>query len=273
MDRIKYLLPVLVLTALSSCTRETPYTPGAEDPAGCYRVYFPEQPGYGQMALRPSSPRILTFKAVRERTDGEITVPLTVEASAPDVFEVDLLHFDDGQAEATLTVRFPKAQEQVGYSCDIRIDDPQYASNYMMERRYVSFGILIGNRKIEPKRRTDWTFQYYSGYYYVRAVDGNYGFITVPASAGDPEDPAYVRQVLENWSAGLEDHYAGISPTFYTDYSTMAWALFSGASHYGATPKSSGYSGSEKNLVGFMVGVTGDPYATGDYQYITFTLE
>ena len=273
MDRIKYLLPVLVLTALSSCTRETPYTPGAEDPAGCYRVYFPEQPGYGQIALRPSSPRILTFKAVRERTDGEITVPLTVEASAPDVFEVDLLHFDDGQAEATLTVRFPKAQEQVGYTCDILIDDPQYASNYMMERRYVSFGILIGNRKIEPKRRTDWTFQYYSGYYYVRAVDGNYGFITVPASAGDPEDPAYVRQVLENWSAGLEDHYAGLSPTFYTDYSTMAWALFSGASHYGATPKSSGYSGSEKNLVGFMVGVTGDPYATGDYQYITFTLE
>lgn len=273
MDRIKYLLPVLVLTALFSCTRETPYAPGAEDPAGCYRVYFPEQPGYGQMALRPSSPRILTFKAVRERTDGEITVPLTVEASAPDVFEVDLLHFDDGQAEATLTVRFPKAQEQVGYTCDILIDDPQYASNYMMERRYVSFGVLIGNRKIEPKRRTDWTFQYYSGYYYVRAVDGNYGFITVPASAGDPEDPAYVRQVLENWSAGLEDHYAGLSPTFYTDYSTMAWALFSGASHYGATPKSSGYSGSEKNLVGFMVGVTGDPYATGDYQYITFTLE
>ena len=273
MDRIKYLLPVLVLTALSSCTRETPYAPGAVDPAGCYRVFFPEQPGYGQMALRPSSPRILTFKAVRERTDGGITVPLKIEASAPDVFEVDLLHFDDGQAEATLTVRFPKAQEQVGYTCDILIDDPQYASNYMMERRYVSFGILIGNRKIEPKRRTDWTFQYYSGYYYVRAVDGNYGFITVPASAGDPEDPAYVRQVLENWSAGLEDHYAGLSPTFYTDYSTMAWALFSGASHYGATPKSSGYSGSEKNLVGFMVGVTGDPYATGDYQYITFTLE
>ncbi len=273
MDRIKYLLPVLVLTALSSCTRETPYAPGAEDPAGCYRVYFPEQPGYGQMALRPSSPRILTFKAVRERTDGEITVPLKIEASAPDVFEVDLLHFDDGQAEATLTVRFPKAQEQVGYTCDILIDDPQYASNYMMERRYVSFGILIGNRIIEPKRRTDWTFQYYSGYYYVRAVDGNYGFITVPASAGDPEDPAYVRQVLENWSADLEDHYAGLSPTFYTDYSTMAWALFSGTSHYGATPKSSGYSGSEKNLVGFMVGVTGDPYATGDYQYITFTLE
>lgn len=273
MDRIKLFLPVLVLAVLSSCTRETPYTPGAEDPAGCYRVYFPEQPGYGPMSLRPSASRVLIYKVVRERTDGEITVPLKIEASAPDVFEVDLLHFDDGQAESTLTVRFPKAQEQVGYSCDIRIDDPLYASNYMMERRYISFDILIGNRKIEPNRRTDWTFQYYSGYYYVRAAEGNYGFITVPASAGDPEDPAYVQQVLEDWNAGLEEHYAGISPTFYTDYSTMAWALFSGASHYGATPKSSGYSGSEKDLVGFMVGVTQDPYATGDYQYITFTTE
>lgn len=273
MDRIKLFLPVLVLAVLSSCTRETPYTPGAEDPAGCYRVYFPEQPGYGQMALRSSSPRTLTYKAVRERTDGEITVPVKIEASAPDVFEVDLLHFDDGQAESTLTIRFPKAQEQVGYSFELTVDDPLYASNYMMERRYISFDILIGNRRIEPKRRTDWTFQYYSGYYYVRAVEGNYGFITVPASAGDPDDPAYVKKVLEDWNAGLEDYYNGVSPTFYTDYSTMAWALFSGASHYGATPKSSGYSGSEKDLVGFMVGVTKDPYATGDYQYITFTTE
>ena len=114
MDRItRYFLPLLALAVFSSCTRET-YSPGAEDPAGCYRVYFPEQPGYGQMSLRSSSPRILTYKAVRERTDGEITVPLKIEASAQDVFEVDLLHFDDGQAESTLTIRFPKAQEQVG---------------------------------------------------------------------------------------------------------------------------------------------------------------
>ena len=198
---------------------------------------------------------------------------MKIEASAPDVFEVDLLHFDDGQAESTLTIRFPKAQEQVGYSFELTVDDPQYASNYMMERRYISFNILIGNRKIVPNRRSDWRFQYYSNYYYVNAVDGNYGFITVPASDGDPEDPAYVQQVLERWNTDLEDHYAGISPTFYTDYSTMAWALFSGASHYGATPKSSGYSGSEKDLVCFMAGVTQDPYATGDYQYIKFTIE
>lgn len=271
MDRIKYFLPLLAILALS-CSRET-YTPGAEDPAGCYRVYFPEQPGYGLVTLRSGAARECTFKVRRERTDGPISVPVETKASAPGIFEVDLIYFEDGQAETTLTVRFPNAEEQVQYSFELSITDPQYASGYMLERRYIAFDILIGDRKVVPKLRSDWRFQYYSGYYYVNAASGNYGFITVPASAGDPEDPVYVQQVLETWNAGLEDHYSGLTPTFLTDYSTAAWALFTGSAHYGATPKSSGYSGSETELVAFMAGVTDAPYATGDYQYITFTLE
>ena len=60
---------------------------------------------------------------------------------------------------------------------------------------------------------------------------------------------------------------------FYTDYSTAAWALFTGAPHYGPTPKSSGYTGTEKDVIAFMVGVTEAPYLTGDYQYIKCTLD
>lgn len=271
MDRVKIFLLLLAIAAVS-CTREA-YTPGTADPAGCYRVYFPRQAGYGFIALRPSADREITYRAARERTDGAITVPVEITTSASGIFEVDPIRFEDGEAETTFSVRFPGVEEQVQYGFELKVTDPQYASNYMMERRYIAFDVLVGNRKIVPNRRTDWTFQYYSGYYYVRAAEGNYGFITVPASAGDPEDPAYVQQVLEAWNSDLEDHYSGIAPTFLTDYSTAAWSLFTGTSHYGATPRSSGYSGNEKDLIGFMVGVTDTPYATGDYQFIRFTVE
>lgn len=262
---LAFLLPVV------ACEKEQAHTPGEADLPDCYRVYFPEQGGYGAHALRPSAARVFTYTAVRERTDGAITVPVTIESTS-DAFQADPIHFEDGQAQTTFSVHFEGLEEQVEHSFSLEITDPQYASRYRQQRRYVAFSVLVGNRKIEPSRRTDWTFQYYSGYYYVRVVDGYYGFYTVPASAGSPKDPAYVKEVLETYNSELEDHYDGITPVFLTDYSTAAWALFSGSLHYGATPKSSGGSG-PGDYYAFMIGVTQDPYCTGEYQYIELTVE
>ena len=240
---------IFLLGALAlSCAREEAYVPGEADPAGCYGVYFPEGQG-GSFLVRPSAPHEFTFKAARTRTDDAITVPVVV--NAPSAFEAEPIRFEAGQAETSFTVRFPNIEEQVEQTFDLRIEDPQYASRYDMVRHYLAFSVLVGKRKIVPNRRTDWRFQYYSGYYYANTVDGYYGYFTVPAS----------------------EHFAGITPTFYTDYSTAAWALFTGAPHYGPTPKSSGYTGTEKDVIAFMVGVTEAPYLTGDYQYIKCTLD
>ena len=268
---MKKLFWIFLLGALAlSCAPEEAYVPGEADPADCYGVYFPEGQG-GSFLVRPSAPHEFTFKAARTRTDDAITVPVVV--NAPSAFEAEPIRFEAGQAETSFTVRFPNIEEQVEQSFDLRIEDPKYASRYDLVRHYLAFSVLVGKRKIVPNRRTDWRFQYYSGYYYANTVDGYYGYFTVPASAGSTSDPDFIQQMLDDYNDKLEEHFAGATPTFYTDYSTAAWALFTGAPHYGPTPKSSGYTGTEKDVIAFMVGVTDAPYLTGDYQYIKCTLD
>ena len=267
---MKKLYWILLGALALSCAPEETFVPGEADPADCYGVYFPEGQG-GSFVIRPSAPHEFTFRAARTRTDGAITVPVIV--NAPATFEAEPIHFEAGQAETSFTVRFPNIEEQVEQRFDLRVEDSQYASRYDLVRHYLAFSVLVGNRKIVPNRRTDWRFQYYSGYYYVNAGDGLYAFWTVPASAGSTSDPDFIQAVMDDYNGQLEDHFAGSTPIIYTDYSTAAWAIFSGAPHYGATPKSSGYTGTEKDVIGFMFGVTDAPYLTGDYQYIKFTLD
>ena len=268
MKRICFLLAVLPLLALS-CAKDT-YVPGDPDPDGCYGVYFPEQGGYGSIMLRPTADRVITYTACRTRTDGAITVPVTVHAD--DAFRVDPITFADGEAKTTFSVHFDNIEEQVEFPFELLVTDPAYASQYTLNRRHITFSLLVGNRKIVPNHRTDWRFIYYSSYYYVYTGDGYYTFCTVPASDGDPDDEAYVQAVLDRFNAELEEHFSGISPTFLTDYSTAAWSLFQGQAHYCSTPGSTGGSGSG-NYVAFMFGITGSPYCNGDYQYTTLTVE
>lgn len=263
------ILFAAALLALS-CAKQA-YTPGQPDPATCYRVYFPEQLGYGSHMVRPTAAHEFTFTAARERTSGAITVPVTVDASSP-AFVVDPITFADGQATTTFTVHFDGIEEQVEHSFNLTISDPQYASQYRQQRKYVSFSVLVGKRKITPKYQKSWNFIYYSNYYYVYTAPQYYAFCTVPASAGDPEDPDYVQQVLDTFNDALEEHYESTSLSIKTDYSSAAWSVFTGVNHYAATPKSSGAT-TPGDHYAFMVAVTDSPYLTGDYKYIELTLE
>lgn len=266
----KLVIFLLALAAVLSCSKGDGYVPGERDPEGCYKVYFPEQGGYGSILLRPSAERVLTYRVARQRTDGAIVVPVRVEASS--AFSVDPISFADGEAETTFSIRFPDIPEQEEVAFSMVIDDPAYVSKYDMRLHYLSFSVLVGTRKIVLNRREDWVFQYYSGYYYVNEADGYYGFRTVPASEGDPEDEAFVQSVVDSYNSELEEHYATAVPNFLSDYSTAQFALFQGAAHYGPTPKSSG-AGSSGDFIAFMFGVTSSPYCNGDYQYIILTVE
>ena len=270
MKRVVFLIAAAVVAI--SCNKQQVYSPGEPDSPTCYRVYFPDQLGFGSHLVRTGAPHEFTFKAARERTDGAITVPVNIDATSA-AFKADPIHFGDGEAETTFTVRFDGIEEQVEHRFDLTVTDPQYVSQYRQVRRNVSFSVLVGKRKITPNLRKDWRFRYYSGYYYVDASEGNYGFYTVPASAGDPKDPEFVQKVLEEYNEGLEDHYATASFSIKTDYSTNAWAVFTGSPHYCATPKSSGAT-TPGDQIAFMIGVAAtNPYSTGDYQYITLTLQ
>ncbi len=122
---------LFVLPFLFSCQPQVePFNPGEEEVSGCYGVYFPSQEATGSHTLDPTMAPQATFTAMRKNTNGAITVPLTVKASADGVFNVGDLTFADGQSESTFTVTFPNSDLGTTYNLSVQIDDPQYASKY-----------------------------------------------------------------------------------------------------------------------------------------------
>ena len=122
---------LFVLPFLFSCQPQVePFQPGEEDVAGCYGVYFPSQEATGSHTLDPTMAPQATFTAMRKNTNGAITVPLKVTASADGVFNVGELSFADGQSESTVTVTFPNSEIGTQYNLSLQIDGDQYVSKY-----------------------------------------------------------------------------------------------------------------------------------------------
>ena len=133
----KYILAAAAVSfAATACVQEEAHTPGEPEVDGCYGVYFPAQET--DIILDPSDPTTYTIKAVRNVSEGDINVPLTV-VSETDVISVGDLAFADGQAESTITLDFSKSEVGVTYSCSIKIEDPQYASKYSVGSVAIDF--------------------------------------------------------------------------------------------------------------------------------------
>ena len=133
----KYILAAAAVSfAATACVQEEAHTPGEPEVDGCYGVYFPAQET--DIILDPSDPTTYTIKAVRNVSEGDINVPLTV-VSETDVISVGDLAFADGQAESTITLDFSKSEVVVTYSCSIKIEDPQYASKYSVGSVAIDF--------------------------------------------------------------------------------------------------------------------------------------
>ena len=160
----KILLSLLfVLPFLFSCQPQVdPYTPGEEEVAGCYGVYFPSQEATGSHTLDPTMAPQVTFTAMRKNTSGAITVPLKATANE-NVFDVGALTFADGQSESSFTVSFPNAENGKNYSLSIIIDDPQYASKYLSQPISIDYSVMrvewnyVLNPKTKEKAKVHWT--------------------------------------------------------------------------------------------------------------------
>ena len=153
---------LFVLPFLFSCQPQVdPYTPGEEDVAGCYGVYFPSQAATGSHTLDPTMAPQVTFTAMRKNTSGAITVPLTATASE-NVFDVGALTFADGQSESSFTVSFPNAENGTTYNLSIAIDDPQYASKYLGQPIALDYSVMrvewnyFLNPKTGEKAKVHW---------------------------------------------------------------------------------------------------------------------
>ncbi len=150
MNKIKYLLIAAVgaVLCLASCKKEV-YAPGEPDETGCYGVYFPEGQG-DEYNLDPTDDKVISFKAIRTLTEGEITVPVTFTATyegedgtktAEEIFDIDNIVFEDGQDETTFNVVFPNAAVGTTYTCSISLSDGEYVSKYGLNPVAIDFTV------------------------------------------------------------------------------------------------------------------------------------
>lgn len=142
-----YSLMAAAVLALAGCAREKAYEPGPKDDPNCMGVYFPEQEGTGEVELDPADNITkLTFVAKRAESKSETedvpaaTVPVTV-VDENNIFTVSPIVFEAGQIETTFEVSFPNAEVGVSYPCEIRIEDPKYASTYTSLPTSLSFTV------------------------------------------------------------------------------------------------------------------------------------
>ena len=145
---LKYIAPVLSACLLvPGCAEEEIYEKGQPENPDCYGVWFPTQTASTNLFLESDDPTEVTYKVRRTKVIDEITVPVVVSASEDGIFEVEPLVFAAGEEEADLKVTFPNAQMGVTYTCDIRVEDPDYVQIYGSSSTGLSFTVLRADWK------------------------------------------------------------------------------------------------------------------------------
>lgn len=145
----KYIFTLAALAlASTACVKEAGYEKGPQDVEGCYGVYFPAQET--KFIVDPDSDPVQTLTAVRANVDGDITVPVVLTTASEGILELSPIAFEDGQAETTFTISYPKAEVGTKYTMSVAIEDPLYASAYhegataldlsVIRERWISLG-------------------------------------------------------------------------------------------------------------------------------------
>lgn len=131
MKTLKSLIYVFLAAFLFvGCSDDKDFNAGGPEDPDCYNVYFPTQENIGSKELDPAAPTELTFTVRRLKSEGAITVPVTVDSSVADIFTATEIEFADGQEETTFSVVFPTAEIGTTYKCEINIEDSKYAAVY-----------------------------------------------------------------------------------------------------------------------------------------------
>ncbi|MCM1301182.1 MAG: hypothetical protein NC226_05630 [Bacteroides cellulosilyticus] len=143
MKTLKSLLYVLAAGLLfAGCSDDETYTAGTQENPDCYGVYFPSQTNIADLELDPADEPALSFTVRRAKSEGEITVPVTITSKqGENIFEATAIEFADGQEETTFVISFPDTEVGTTYMCEVDIDDPLYASTYTERSTGFSFTV------------------------------------------------------------------------------------------------------------------------------------
>jgi|GEM_PF-536634 len=218
----------LTLAAVSCAPEEVKHEAGQPDVDGCYGVFFPKQDATGDKVFAPTDPTVATFKVGRTVSDGEITVPVVVEATRgendEEIFEIEDIVFADGQAETTFDVNFPNAKEGTQYSLKISVVDPAYVSTYTSAATSMDFSVLrvvyqylmneAGTEKTKVTFTQKWWGEVHTAYIKFYEVDGA-RYCTTESDPyfydSEPTTPCY-----GFWSTGEAQGEGEISFVWYT---------------------------------------------------------
>lgn len=138
-----------ILTAFSAlallaaaCTPVEEYKPGVEDNTDCYGVYFPAQET--EFVRSPEEATVITFTVAREKTDGDLIVPINVKDTSS-IFSIKPVNavFEDGQSETTISFDYSRIAVGQEYLVSLYVEGDQFVSKYSSTSANLDFTVLI----------------------------------------------------------------------------------------------------------------------------------
>lgn len=142
MKTLKSILYAFIAVFIfAGCDDDGDYLAGAPENPDCYNVYFPAQDNAKDLELDPAADTKLSFIARRLKSDGAITVPVSVKSNETGVFVLSSIEFADGEEEAAFDITFPNTEIGTKYSCEINIEDSKYASLYGEKSTGLNFSV------------------------------------------------------------------------------------------------------------------------------------
>lgn len=121
--------PLAALLFLApACSDDDDYTPAPPVDDDCMNVYF-RSSNVAEYVFEPSDEMAITLTVSRQRTDNAASIPIVVN-SKDEVFNIpSSVEFDEGEADAQITIDFPSIEVKKLCKFDISLPD-EYIDPY-----------------------------------------------------------------------------------------------------------------------------------------------
>ena len=126
----------------AACTPVEEYKPGVEDNTDCDGVYFPAQET--EFVRSPEEATVITFTVAREKTDGDLIVPINVKDTSS-IFNIKPVNavFEDGQSETTISFDYARIAVGQEYLVSLSIEGDEFVSKYSTLPSNLDFTVLV----------------------------------------------------------------------------------------------------------------------------------
>ena len=126
----------------AACSPVEEYKPGVEDNTDCYGVYFPAQET--DFVRSPEEATVITFTVAREKTDGDLIVPINVKDTSS-IFNIKPVNavFEDGQSETTISFDYARIAVGQEYLVSLSIEGDEFVSKYSTLPSNLDFTVLV----------------------------------------------------------------------------------------------------------------------------------